>query len=379
MKVKIIYIIKLILTATIFVAYSVNSATYTLVDIGTHPGGNNSSAFDVNNSRNVVGRSNDGSQTHAFIWNSSDGIQDIGTLGGYSILFSINNSNQAVGYSTNNQGADRAFVWDVTNGILDLGILNGGTFSQANSINDNGIVVGYADNSQTATAFSWDATFGLQGIAIQGSTISNAFDINNNGHITGDFRNANSNTHGFLLSNNTTQDLGIFNGGSFFQPHGINSTNQIVGHYFDSNSNGLAFKWDNSTGFQDLGTLGDFSVALDINDNNIIVGYYVNSNSQERAFLWDNTNGMQDLCELVNCKTSGWTSLNKANGINDNGDIVGFGEINGENHAFILTTNADNSSNNSGSGSGGGSLYVPYLFILTIILLALRSFRKEKI
>ena len=38
-------------------------------------------------------------QTHAFLWQSGSGTQDLGTLGGYSDATGINNSDQVAGWS----------------------------------------------------------------------------------------------------------------------------------------------------------------------------------------------------------------------------------------------------------------------------------------
>ena len=55
----------------------------------------------------------------------------------------------------------------------------------------------------------------------------------------------------------------------------------------------------------------------------------------QRATLWDNENGWQDLNALIP-SDSGW-DLSEAIGINDRGDIIGYGRLNGERRAFLLT------------------------------------------
>jgi T5SS/PEP-CTERM-associated repeat protein/probable HAF family extracellular repeat protein len=86
---------------------------------------------------------------------------------------------------------------------------------------------------------------------------------------------------------------------------------------------------------QDLGSLGgDWSRALDINDGEQVVGNARNAASQNRAFLWENGQ-MKDLNNFVPAD-SGW-ALVSAEAINQRGQIVGFGVINGQTHAFLLT------------------------------------------
>jgi hypothetical protein len=44
---------------------------------------------------------------------------------------------------------------------------------------------------------------------------------------------------------------------------------------------------------------------------------------------------MRDLCEVTDCIANGWTGLTQGRGINNHGDIVGDGVINGVSHAFL--------------------------------------------
>jgi probable HAF family extracellular repeat protein len=91
----------------------------------------------------------------------------------------------------------------------------------------------------------------------------------------------------------------------------------------------------------DLGTLGGtLSVATGINNHGQIVGYagnYGDSAFYDKAIIYSDGT-MTDLNTLID-PGSGWT-LQTANAINDNGQIVGYG-INaaGQGHAYMLTPN----------------------------------------
>ncbi|MBD0345012.1 MAG: DUF3466 family protein [Coleofasciculus sp. Co-bin14] len=86
---------------------------------------------------------------------------------------------------------------------------------------------------------------------------------------------------------------------------------------------------------KDLGTLnGAASYAYAINNLGKIVGYSTIGNSVSRAVLWEK-GSIKDLNSLIP-SNSGW-ELNKARSINDKGQIVGSGTINGRTHAFLLT------------------------------------------
>ena len=65
---------------------------------------------------------------HAFIWNSSSGLTDLGTLGGdTSYALGINDSGEVVGYSYLADNVTRhAFIWTASDGMVDLGTLPSG-------------------------------------------------------------------------------------------------------------------------------------------------------------------------------------------------------------------------------------------------------------
>jgi probable HAF family extracellular repeat protein len=94
-------------------------------------------------------------------------MQDLGTLGGSSgQANAINLNGQIVGYAlTNNNGVYEAFLYE--NGLM-RGIGNiGGTHSIAWGINDNGQIVGSAS---TVGNFGVKETFGLLVLIYYGST-----------------------------------------------------------------------------------------------------------------------------------------------------------------------------------------------------------------
>ncbi len=84
----------------------------------------------------------------------------------------------------------------------------------------------------------------------------------------------------------------------------------------------------------DLGELGcNYSNALARHSNGTeIVGY--SGSGAPHAFLYSNGK-IKDLNRLIPAR-SGWI-LNAASGIDDTGQIVGYGMFRGEQHAFLLT------------------------------------------
>jgi probable HAF family extracellular repeat protein len=75
----------------------------------------------------IVGHSPDETGTsHAFIWDQTNGIRVLPTLGGeYTDAWAVNDLGQVTGGSQTAAGEYHAFLWDATNGIQDLGNLGG--------------------------------------------------------------------------------------------------------------------------------------------------------------------------------------------------------------------------------------------------------------
>ena len=85
----------------------------------------------------------------------------------------------------------------------------------------------------------------------------------------------------------------------------------------------------------DLGTLGGSSSwGLAINNNGTVVGYSTTRSNVYHAFISTNGSRMQDLNRLIP-QGSGWV-LGQASGINDAGQITGYGTVHGRTHAFLL-------------------------------------------
>jgi probable HAF family extracellular repeat protein len=159
------------------------------VDIGAlgTESDNNSEAIALNDAGQVVGDSDiDGSSfQHAFLWTETDGMRDLGDLGGgYSRAIAVNTSGVVAGNSILANGEQRAFVWIDGQGMRSLGSLGGGS-SEASALGEDGTVVG---NSLTADgethAFSWTPATGMVDLGSPGSR-SAAYDVNDHGVAVG--------------------------------------------------------------------------------------------------------------------------------------------------------------------------------------------------
>lgn len=257
-----------------------------------------SRAYAINNAGQVVGDARNASNvSNAFRTAPNQPIQasdNLGSLGtGSSYAYDINAQGQVVGGSSVGTGY-RAYLY--SNGVMtDLGALKNNHYSEAWSINDSGVIVGWNSSNGGDTAVRWT-----------GGTISNI---------------------GSTL-------------GSYNYAWAINSTGQIAGEGFDAgNTIYSAHVYSGSTWIT-LGVPAGASntEAYGINDDGVVVGrIYFGSGISPRAFVWSG-GVMTDLNNLIPAGT-GWT-LQVARAINNNGQIVGYGLLDGQVRGFLLTPDA---------------------------------------
>jgi probable HAF family extracellular repeat protein len=264
-----------------------------------------STGLGINDASQVVGEANTTSGfSHAFLCTIVAGnpqMQDLGTLGnfvGNSIAYGINPTSshdvQVVGESDTANGR-HAFLWQSSTGMIDLGTLGGPT-SIATGINDAGQVCGTSDTASGAYhAFLWTPTTpngttgSMQDLGTLGGSNSRAYAINKSGQVAGQ---ADTNSgkfsehHAFRWtpsgSNGTTgtmKDLGTLRSNLTVKDsaaYGINDSGHVVGTSGDGNPQQEAFYWPGSGSLQDLNALVLTGVStitpVSINDGNQIAG-----------------------------------------------------------------------------------------------------------
>ena len=284
-------------------AATVNGATHaflyadgTMKDLGTLHGGN-SCAKDINALGQVVGWSTSGKADYRAFFHEADKMRDLGTLGGTSAYaYAVNDAGVVVGASVNSGGVMRAFIKTRKDGMKDLGALGGpNVYSCAFDVNATGQVVGISEISNgSGHAYLYTSGVGMKDLSKIVGDHSTAFGINDVGTLVG-VRKVGNLCHGFVCDANMKhKSLGVFGG-----------------------AKGCAFK---------------------INNSGQIVGIVDRGSS--RAFLYRGGN-KYDLTSLVE-RSDGWT-ITGATGINDSGQIAGFGRApDGKLRAVLLTPVKEN-------------------------------------
>jgi probable HAF family extracellular repeat protein len=258
-----------------------------MVDIDD-PANMESGASKINDAGQVVGRTH---STDAFIWSSSTGMQVLPNLGISMGASGVNNLGQVVGEYMVNDTIFRGYVWDTLNGIQDIGTL-GGPRARATGINNLGQVTGMSGPSLSVSrSILWAQGTGMQDLGTIGGEGSLGQDINDAGQIVGIDVLPGQIERGFIWTSSSgmqhLDNLGYLH----TEPTAINNFGQAVGILFQPNPSVLrAFIWSEYGGTQDLNDLitpgsgWTLTHAYDINDAGQIVGYGA-FNGRQRAFL----------------------------------------------------------------------------------------------
>ncbi len=318
-------------------ARAASHSIYAVTDLGTldlgTPGGE-SFGFGVNNGGEVAGCSTLGVTSvcdRGFLF-SGGNLTNLGTLpgGAYSVASALNDMGQVVGTSGLtgfNIGLPFGHAFLFSDGqMTDLGTL-GGSWSQAFAINESGDVAGgaYVAGDVTQHAFL-DQAGKMIDINPPGSSISVAFGVNASDAVVG--LEYHRDARGFLFQNGQVTEFG-----SNSEAKAINASGEVVGL-----AGSHAFAYRNGQ-ISDLGSLGGsagVSEAQAINDAGQIVGWSTIAPSPSPIYaFFSNATAMVNLNDLIPAD-SGWY-LESATGINNRGQITGYGFHGGQQRAFLLT------------------------------------------
>jgi probable HAF family extracellular repeat protein len=304
-------------------------------------GGFESYAYGINNVGQVTGASYTAGNTayHAFFRDTDGTITDLGALGGYySVGSGINNAGQVAGWLLfYDLESFHAVRWDSNGSITDLD--PGGFESYAYGINDAGQVAGTFTTVNAVHAARWNSDGTKTDLGTLGGSNSYAYSINNAGQVAGySYPAGDAFPHAVLWgSDGAITDLGTVDG-CCSRGAAINDSGQVAGSASPGYGPFHAAIWNPDGTATDLGTLGgDQSGGIGINSAGQIVGSSTIPSGATHAAFWDGDGTITDLNSQIP-GNSGW-ELYVATGINEAGQIVGWGRLNGSYSGFLLTPN----------------------------------------
>jgi probable HAF family extracellular repeat protein len=312
-------------------------------DLGTL-GGFSSYAQDINASGTVAGFSNTASgQIHAFRWTLGGGMVDLGTLPGdqESAAYAISASGDILGTSGSLRGRTPV-IWPKAGGIHPVGVtpLPNDPYMFASDFNERGEVVGTGEGEKEI-GWYWTRRSGTVDLTNQLPYVGEGFSaskINGSGLVVGSFGTSGVDLRAFLWSKaGGYRSLGVPNpGAEYTEVTGIGVSNSgiVTGGTITGASGYRAYMWTPSKGYVILAHFPSpvsetfpFDYAESVNGRGVVVGAsYSRQHDAIQAALWTSPNAIVNLngdepnssvAMAINDRgiVAGWTSLNDVTGI----------------------------------------------------------------
>jgi probable HAF family extracellular repeat protein len=311
-----------------------------VLDLGILPGGYYASARAINNLGQVTGSASDASgATRHVIW--TDGTMITAPDWTSGSPEAINDARQIVGHTNLGRSASNGILWDGNGQVFVLPPLPGGLADRvrAHDINASGLSVGRSrDVSFKQHAVVWQGTGFSRDLGFMGSgDTSEAWGINDLGDIVGMANSVSGGQpRGFLWRNGSFTGLDSLTGPSGASSAvDINNSGLIAG----TSSGGIAVVWRNGV-IETLPALAGgttYNFVTDLNNNGDVIGYGQSPSGVhlDTAILWRGGAAI-DLGRFPG------GTFSRAYGINDNGQIVGEGNLvdGGPVHALLWTVGA---------------------------------------
>jgi uncharacterized membrane protein len=335
------------LWVAIISAATATTPQYQIYDIGVIEVGDDASqGFGVSQGGIAVGRSIRTGGSQAFTWTINGGIVGLPNLTGRNHAVANSAADQVVvgTAATTLFGSDRLPIKWLNGAVSQLPLPPGETLGDANSVNTSGVAVGSVDAGSLQRGAIYTGAGGaiITQTTPTGSFFVTAFGINDSGRVVGQGIDPNNAARNVGIVYDIGQSMAFevgalpgFNGALSFA---VSNTGHVVGSSMFNQGSGLPFIWSDQGGMVaiPLATGTSEGSARAVNSAGWVVGN--DSSAFSIPFLYDGTNTYR-LADLIP-PGSGWDlSMNtssSADGISEDGIIVGTGVHNGETHAYAM-------------------------------------------
>jgi uncharacterized membrane protein len=321
---------------------------YQIYDIGVIQVGDTASQrFGVSHGGIAVGRSIRTGGSQAFTWTINGGIIGLPNLAGrsHAVSTSANDNRVMVGtVATTLFGTSRLPVMWQNGAVSQLPLPSGETLGDANSVNASSVAVGSIDGGSLQRGAIYTGAGGaiITQTTATGCFFVTAFGINDSGRVVGQGIDPNNAARNVGIVYDIGQSMAFevgalpgFNGALSFA---VSNTGHAVGSSMLNQGSGLPYIWSDQGGMVaiPLATGTSEGSARAVNSAGWVVG--TDSSAFAIPFVYDGTNTYR-LADLIP-PNSGWDlSMNtssSADGISEDGIIVGTGVHNGETHAYAM-------------------------------------------
>jgi RHS repeat-associated protein len=290
--------------------------------------------------------------THGFLYDGGGTSIDINEATGIKTEldgFGITSNDIVGGGYFDSTGNERLFTYGRVQGLKDFGVGPAGSIASVQEINDANQFVGTLSlPGGSSHGFRYTAGVGFDDIGTLGGQNSFGFGIDAEGTVLGSAQTPSSPTSGFELFGHAAiynSEVGLVDLNRYVDPTSglvLVTTFRSAGNWISGTGvkNGVnsGYRLNVATGMVD-------DIAAPSGGN--LFGYGINSfgevvgdgavdgpGTPTVAYIFSDQLGLRKLNDLID-PASGW-NLVQANGIDDDGDVTGSGDLNGRFAAYIL-------------------------------------------
>ncbi|MEZ6244278.1 MAG: GC-type dockerin domain-anchored protein [Phycisphaerales bacterium] len=324
---------------------------YTIIDIGiVNVGDSGSQGFACSPGGVAVGRSLGGSGSSAYSWTQGGGRVDLPNLASparaYGVSNSANDSGIVVGTGSATFFGSNPLPIMWNNGVVSqLPLPAGQTLGRANGVNASGVAVGSVNGGSLERACLYAEGIGtvITTTTSNGSFMTTAYGINDSGLVVGNGIDPNNAAVNVGMVYNSVADtattVGALPGRNGALCFAVSNAGHVTGSSMLNQGSGTPFVWTQAGGIVEIPLPPDATTGSGrgVNSDGWVVG---NAGGVFAVpFLYDGTSTYA-IADLLPADATDWdlnmNTSSSAQGISEDGIIIGTGVHNGEVRAYAL-------------------------------------------